>query len=332
MKKNLYRIVYLLFIFLLTGCSKTIPFAEKNKLTFSDLDITMEAPVYFYTRDADGQITKFDDIKFVPHNMTYHYHDFQMSDSDKDGNVIVTFTCDMTTSLEYRSSHHSNWYPRYSYLIPSFLDYYTGIYYRGKIVSSDNSTQLYGVNPEEENEMKYTTIKWGKQDYSIGIYSDILLTKGEKVIHGVENGAVHAEVPIMITMKTQIKVPKDFDGVLIAIEKEGVTEEKFLDFNEKDEKLLALQQEAKKNGEKSEELIKIEKEMNEVSKIDLSKEKASDYYFLRVSDAFPFKEVKQFPITIVIICLVTVVVVGVVYFIFIKSKKQKAYTKKKTSM
>ena len=182
MKKNLYRIVYLLFIFLLTGCSKTIPFAEKNKLTFSDLDITMEAPVYFYTRDADGQITKFDDIKFVPHNMTYHYHDFQMSDSDKDGNVIVTFTCDMTTSLEYRSSHHSNWYPRYSYLIPSFLDYYTGIYYRGKIVSSDNSTQLYGVNPEEENEMKYTTIKWGKQDYSIGIYSDILLTKGEKVI------------------------------------------------------------------------------------------------------------------------------------------------------
>lgn len=82
-----------------------------------------------------------------------------------------------------------------------------------------------------------------------------------------------------------------------------------------------MQQEAKKNGEKSEELIKLEKEMNEVSKIDLSKEKASDYYFLRVSDAFPSKEVKQFSITIVIICLVTVVVVGVVYFIFIKSKK-----------
>ena len=125
MKKNLYIIVYLLlFVFLLTGCSKNIPFAEKNKLTFSNLDITMEAPVYFYTRDADGQIAKFNDIKFVPHNMTYHYHDFQMSDSDKDGNVIVTFTCDMTTSLEYSSSHHSYWYPRFYYSIPSFLDYW----------------------------------------------------------------------------------------------------------------------------------------------------------------------------------------------------------------
>ena len=34
----------------------------------------------------------------------------------------------------------------------------------------------------------------------------------------------------MITMKTQIKVPKDFDGVLIAIEKEGLTWELERDF------------------------------------------------------------------------------------------------------
>lgn len=329
MKKFFYKIIYLLFIIILTGCSKNIPFAEKNKLTISDLDITMEAPVYFYVRDADGQIAKYDDIKFIPHNMTYHYHDFQMSDPDKDGNVIVTFKCDMATSLEYSSSHHSNWHPRYYYSIPSFLDYYTGIYYRSKIVSSDNSTQLYGVNPEEENKMKYTTIKWEKQNYSIGIYSDIILMNGEKVIHEVENGAVHVEIPVTVMMQTQIKVPKDFDGVLIVIKKEGVTEEIFLDSNERNEKLLALQQEAKKTGEKSEELIKLEKEMNEVSKIDLSKEKANDYYFLRVSDAFPSKEVNQFPITIVIICLVTVAAVGVVYFIFIKRKSKTLLRRKR---
>ena len=77
MKKNLYRVVWLfLFVFLLTGCRKNIPFAEKNKLTISDLNITMEAPVYFYTRDANGKVAKYNDIKFIPHNMTYHYYDF----------------------------------------------------------------------------------------------------------------------------------------------------------------------------------------------------------------------------------------------------------------
>ena len=330
MKKNLYIIVYsLLFVFLFTSCSRNIPFAEKNKLTISDFNITMEAPVYFYTADANGQIAKFNDIKFVPHNMTYHYHDFQVSDSDKDGNVTVTFTCDMTTSLEYRSRHHSHWYPRYYFSIPSFLDYYTGTYYHYKNVSSDNSTQLYGENPEEENEMKYTTIIWEKQKYSIGNYSDLLLKEGEKIYYGVENGAAHAEIPVTITMKTQIKIPKDYDGVLIALKKEGATEEKFLVDNERNKKLLALQKEAKETGKKSEELIKLEKEMNEVSKIDLSTNKASDYYFLRVSDAFPSKEVKQFPITIVIICLV-IVAVGVVCFI-INRKKQKVSKKKKAS-
>ena len=327
MKKIFFRIVcLLLFAFLLTGCSKNIPFAEKNAVTFSDLDGTYEAPVFFYT-SVDGQYQKLDDVQVVPHNMTYHFHDYEMSKVDKDGNVLITFICDLTTVKEYYSSHYGRWGYNDYYLIPSFMDYYTGDVYRMKYVSSNASTELFGTNNEEATEMKYTTIEWKKKKYSVGIYMDVLVTQGDRIEYGVENGVRHDETPVTITMNVQIKVPENYDGVVLFLNKKGQNEETYLKSKEKNDKLLALQEQAKETGKKSKELKDLEKDMNKVSKLDLKKKGKNKYYFLRISDAFPSKKVKQFPIAFVIICLV-VVVVGVVCFIFIKRKKKKDNFKK----
>ena len=235
----------------------------------------------------------------------------------------------MTSTIEYYSSHYGRWSSNYFYLIPSFVDYYTGDIYRMKYVSSNGSSKMYGTNSEDADEMKYTEILWNRKKTTIGIYMDVSFQRGERIEYGVTDGVRHDATPLTATIQIQIKMPQDYDGVVLFLNKNGQTEESFLKSKADDEKLSELQNQAKETGRKSKELKEIEKNMNKVSKFDLTKKDINQFYFLRISDAFPKKNKKQFPIALVIIISILVIGCGIICFLFIKKNKDSSKEEKK---
>ena len=68
-------------------------------------------------------------------------------------------------------------------------------------------------------------------------------------------------------MVVYIYAPKDYDGLMIALNKKGTSKQSILEQMELNNKYEELSKEALDNGEKSEELIKLESKLSGSTKI-----------------------------------------------------------------
>lgn len=299
MKKKIVLLIIICLI--LTGCFKKEPaFMETfNGVKYSKASDTLEVGVYFYTVDENGVETKYDDITFNNEKMKYKFSNFKVSKPDKKGYVKLSYDYRMDVDFDFYTSHRGKWSYTYTYTSPWVFDYYTGEIYRHNQtnVGADNTLMENGIETEGKDKPKYTTIKWNKKVVKIGVLEKFKIDEWKQSeLLGQENGTYHYKNSTGGVVTTEITMPKDYDGIVIALNKEGSTEESHNENKKEYDKLVELQKKAKEEGKKSKELIKLEKEKNKVRKIvDPEDEKRKDYkidsyYYIRVSDVLNKKK------------------------------------------
>jgi hypothetical protein len=158
----------------------------------------------------------------------------------------------MTSDLEYYSTVTTRWYYTYKHTEPFLFDYYTGDIYK----AAKNSEE------DKEEDYKYTDIKLGKKEIKVGVISNSGFPGwSKKQDLGKVDGKFHILVPIKNTIDFKVKVPENYDGVVIALSKEGSNENNY-DLEEKEEDTVRKL----------------------ISRDENNNVKADDYYYLRVSD------------------------------------------------
>lgn len=301
LRKTLRRFVAITMITAIvlafTGCGKKkdpaeTPFFEKYSFELVDKDKTYELPLYFYSEDGSGNPIEIEGLEFIPHKMRYKFTNWNVTEPDEDGNVILSYTYTAEATLEYRlpKTNTIEWYYNYSSNNPFAFDYYTGEIYRNTTVGNSSKTVINGVE-QVEIEMQLTDVVWNGKTTRIAQISEYTFD-GWKDPEEVEDedGYYHFKTPISATTTTKIKMPKDYDGVMIAINKNGTTKEYFDKDYEKLLKYEELQKQAEETGKKSEEQVRIENDRKMVHKlIDSNDEerkdmKVEDYYVIKVSD------------------------------------------------
>lgn len=297
LKKVLAIAMIAVISLLSTGCGKKkeeTPFFEKYEFEIVDKDKTYELPIYFYSQDGDGNLITVDGLEFVPNKMKYEFVDWTKSTPDEDGNVTISFTYKMNTELEYRlpKTNTVEWYYNYYYNNPFAFDYYTGEMYKSTTVSNLSKTYMNGLEQVDE-EMQYTEITWNGKKTKVGSISYFTFDgwKDKETIDD-EEGYYHYKTPISASMTTELKVPEDYDGLMIAINKNGATKESFDEDMELINRMEELKKQADEVGEKSDELVEIEENIKKTHKLidendkDRKDMKPEDYYIIKVNDMF----------------------------------------------
>ena len=337
MKKKIVfflSIILLIMCLVLTGCAKKeIPFGEKHNLEIANKDDTFEVPIYYYTTDKDGNIITIDGLEFEPHKMVCKYRDWNISEPDENGNVTISYTCDMDINLEYRTPiTNFQWYYTFFFNSSIPFDYYTGELYSRSTVNEKGDTVFFDSNTGKD-EYAYTDIVWNGKTVKIGVLNKSYNNGwGQQEYLGEENGKYHYKNTTSQSITTYITMPKDYDGVLVALNKDGSTKELFEEKNDKYNRKQELIKQADETGEKSEELIKIEQDEERVKKLvdpnDESRKdlKAEDYYIFKTADIFNIQKVEEnnnnYIIYIVIGAAVVLLLCIIIPIIVIKGKKK----------
>ena len=283
-----------------------ISFVTKNNITTKDLYSKFKAPIYSFAIDKKENPIEVEGLSFVDEDITYTFHDATREELE-DGNVLISIPCDMDVELEYVVSDDvdTNWTYTYSYAPVFAFDYYSGDIYRENTISDSKLVLLGGEQEKtssknkkkskekEEDKMAYTEQVYGGKKFSIGVLNNSTKSTWRSALYqGNEDDGKHFIVSNSSTTIIYIKAPKEYDGMMLAINKNGSSYETWKKEYDTYTKLLSLKDEAKKTGEKSKELEKIEKEQLMVHKLldqedELRKEYSKDdFYIIRIADVF----------------------------------------------
>ncbi len=259
-------------------------YVEENGFKVSEIQETYSNPIYCYTMDEDKNIIDIG-FKFEDSNTTQKFYDYSVSEPDEDGNIGITFKYNIVSPLKYTKTDYSytgkNYYT-FHYSGAILFDYYTG-----EIYNKNN----YDISSKDKKEFGYTDIKWSGNTTKVGVYTvtDEKWDGKQTVSENVYSDTCRK------TVTYYISVPKDYDGLMLAIQKSGIDQAKF----DKYKKYQALSKEAEKSGTKSEELIKMDERANSIrdlrnySKYDDTEYAADDFYVFRVSDITPAVTTEQ---------------------------------------
>ncbi|MBR6033246.1 MAG: hypothetical protein IKP28_00590 [Clostridia bacterium] len=265
---------------------KTTAYVEKNNIKVLSATDNYTNPVYCYTTNREETKDLVDvGVSFEKTSASYKFYDYSVSKADKDGNVTVSFKYDMTVPIKYTRTDYSNkinYYYNVMQSSPVLFDYYTGEEYLLNEYSASAS--------EDTKKMKYNEIKWENKTYKIGVRADTVIKwNGKETVS--EN--VYADTK-NTTITYYISVPQSYDGLMVAIQKNGVTKQDFEDTRNYNKKYNDLKEQAEKTGEKSKELIEWEKKANTMiklfeSRIENKKYTKDDFYVFKVKDIKPAK-------------------------------------------
>lgn len=288
MKRKLL-IIIMAFI-LIAGCSKWKPFGDNYKFNYISKDEAVEIPIYIYAEYTNGDLVSEDIFDFVPSNQNVKIEDINEYKYDEN-NKIISFKINNSSMIECYHNERITEVIQYNfqYIQPTMFDYNTGDVYR---INKENIASIDAFKDAidlSSDDFKYTDITWKKNNYKIGIYEQNLVqTKESENEVDVVDGKDHFKNPVYSYIKVFVLVPNDYDGVSIALDKNGSTKEKVLKQREYEIKYFTLKEEAK-NGTKSSELEEMEKEENQVYKlIDKKNNKRKEYsedsfYVMRLS-------------------------------------------------
>ena len=268
--------------------TRPVPFVVREKIEILDANGEYSNPIYLYaTSSSTGEQIK-EGINFKDSKAKYKFYDLKKETQGEYD--IYTFKQDITIPVEYtRTNKGGKWTYSFSQVDPMLFDYYTGEVYNKGMTVTDNSLIGIGIDSTEAN-MGMTTISWINNKYEIGILEEYSSKwDGNKKLSGEGDNTVYGDTSRSTALFT-IKVPKDYDGVMVAILKRGSNEKSYGKYKERYDKYQELLKDYENTGEKSKELVEFEKEQFKVrSLFDSINDKdltytRDDYIVFRMSE------------------------------------------------
>ena len=347
MKKIKYLIIALLLL-ITTGCVFNTPFYKKYKIEYANPNETFHTPAGFFAVDEDGNIVDLEGVTFTQNKTNIKFSNFKKSEPDKDGYVIISYDTEMSVDIDFKATkQEERWYYSCSFNSPMLYDAYTGTILNQNMVSDGNENGLSFQNGElveNKKEFKDNVIKYGGKEYHIGIYyiSYGRSYDGGKDL-GTEDGATHIKDKATEKTTRFIKVPKDYDGLTLVVNKKGSSVEYAKETAADAKKYRELLKKYEETGKKSKELEEIEKNSGKYHKLvdpsdEVRKEfTAEDYYHINVSETVGMKSNTSNKKLLVIIGVVAVIVLIITIIIavilgVVLTKKNKTPKKKTTKV
>lgn len=271
------------------------PYIEENNIEIVSSTDEFKIPVKPYARNKENKMpTEVDGVVFEDTIGTYKFYDYSVSDVDKNNYVIYSFKYDVVVPISYTVNTskltNTNWSRSYAFLQANVFDYYTGELYNEKNISVTGNINYHNVNNENEEDMAYTNITWNGKEYKIGVRMESSSKwDGITKVSSSEGIDTYNDTN-RITVVVYIYAPKDYDGLMVALNKNGTSKDivlKQIEFNNKYNELL---KDEPNNGEKSEELVEIEKKLNKIYKLldeqykDIKERNKNDFYVIRVNE------------------------------------------------
>ena len=290
--KIIFIIIGVVLFLALLACliwfiTKPVPFVIRENIEILDAKGDYSNPVYLYATAQTGEQIK-EGINFKDSKAEYKFYDLK---KETDGEYdIYTFKQDITIPVEYTKTYKGGRFTySFSQVDPMLFDYYTGEVYNKGMAVKDNSLTGIGIGSNEAN-MGMTTIKWNNNEYEIGVLEEYSSKwDGNKKLSGDGDNAVYGDTSRSTALFT-VKVPKDYDGVMVAILKRGSNEESYAKYKERYDRYQELLEDYRNTGEKSEELIEFELDQFKIRTIlesindkDLTYTK-DDYIVFRMSE------------------------------------------------
>ena len=253
-----------LIAFIIWLLTRPVPFVIKERIKILDAKGKYSNPVYLYAKTQSGEYVN-EGINFKDSKAEYKFYDLKKETKGKYD--IYTFKQDITIPVEYTSTYKGGrWTYSFSQVDPMLFDYYTGEVYNKGMAVVDNSLTGIGIGSSKAN-MSMTTINWNKKKYEIGVLEEYSAKwDGNKKISGDGDNAVYGDTSRSTALFT-VKVPKGYDGVMVAILKRGSYEESYRKYKERYNKYQELLKDYENTGEKSQELIDFEKDQFKVSSL-----------------------------------------------------------------
>ena len=249
-------IAFLIWLF-----TRPVPFVVKEGIEILDANGKYSNPVYLYAKTPSGEQIN-EGINFKDSKAEYKFYDLK---KETEGEYdIYTFKQDITISVEYtRTYNGGRWTYSFSQVDPMLFDYYIGEVYNKGMAVIDNSLTGIGIGSSKAK-MGMTLIKWNKNEYEIGVLEEYSSKwDGNKKLSGAGDNTVYGDTSRSTALFT-VKVPKDYDGVMVAILKSGSNEKSYGKYKERYDKYQELLKDYENTGKKSEELIEFEEDQFKV--------------------------------------------------------------------
>ena len=295
---SIILIVPLVFLIIINknNYNENTSYITKNSITISSPETTFKAPIYSFAVDKKEKPIEIDNLIFLDNYITYRFIDAKREVLD-DGNVMISVNCEMDAEIDYieKDDIEEDWFYTFSYAPAFSFDYYTGDVYLEKTIA-DSKTILMGegkTKNSQKEEMATTNLTVKNKEIKISVLNNEISNKwGSNIYDGKDADGRRYKATNKSIIVMYFKVPKDYDGMMIAINKKGSSYESWKKDFDRYTKLVSLQEEFEKTGKKSNELESLEKEKTTVYKLlDNNNEKRKDftkddYYVFRVIDLF----------------------------------------------
>lgn len=270
------------------------PYVEENNIKVVSSKDEFKIPFEPYARDkTDKSPIDIDGVNFEDTIGIYKFYGYSESDVDENNYVTYSFKYDVVVPISYTIDtsklNNTNWSRSYAFLLANVFDYYTGELYREKNISVTGNLNFHNIN-DVTDDMAYTNITWNDKEYKIGVRMESS-SKWDGVTKVNSTGSIETYNDTnRLTVIGYIYAPKDYDGVMVSLNKNGTSKDivlKQIEFNNRYNELIKEEENKK---EKSNELTQMENKLNKMYKLldtkymDTNKRNNNDFYVIRVNE------------------------------------------------
>lgn len=270
------------------------PYVEENNIKVVSSKDEFKIPFEPYARDkTDKSPIDIDGVNFEDTIGIYKFYGYSESDVDENNYVTYSFKYDVVVPISYTIDtsklNNTNWSRSYAFLQANVFDYYTGELYREKNISVTGNLNFHNIN-DVTDDMAYTNITWNDKEYKIGVRMESS-SKWDGVTKVNSTGSIDTYNDTnRLTVIGYIYAPKDYDGVMVSLNKNGTSKDivlKQIEFNNRYNELIKEEENKK---EKSNELTQMENKLNKMYKLldtqymDTNKRNNNDFYVIRVNE------------------------------------------------
>lgn len=270
------------------------PYVEENNIKVVSSKDEFKIPFEPYARDkTDKSPIDIDGVNFEDTIGIYKFYGYSESDVDENNFVTYSFKYDVVVPISYTIDtsklNNTNWSRSYAFLQANVFDYYTGELYREKNISVTGNLNFHNIN-DVTDDMAYTNITWNDKEYKIGVRMESS-SKWDGVTKVNSTGSIDTYNDTnRLTVIGYIYAPKDYDGVMVSLNKNGTSKYivlKQIEFNNRYNELIKEEENKK---EKSNELTQMENKLNKMYKLldtqymDTNKRNNNDFYVIRVNE------------------------------------------------
>ena len=270
------------------------PYVEENNIKVVSSKDEFKIPFEPYARDkTDKSPIDIDGVNFEDTIGIYKFYGYNESDVDENNYVTYSFKYDVVVPISYTIDtsklNNTNWSRSYAFLQVNVFDYYTGELYHEKNISVTGNINFHNID-DVTDDMAYTNITWNDKEYKIGVRMESS-SKWDGVTKVNSTGSIDTYNDTnRLTVIGYIYAPKDYDGVMVSLNKNGTSKDivlKQIEFNNRYNELIKEEENKK---EKSNELTQMENKLNKMYKLldtqymDKNKRKNKDFYVIRVNE------------------------------------------------